>query len=211
MGATMQKTLVAGIAGASLLAISGPASAAFIFSEGNVGGTGVHSFMGADQTGTTVFGTVGIGGELVTLSSSNTLNLNGAGEAIIDGDPLDDLLVDFISNYKVVGWNVELPGGRPPAGGYSMIVSVNGGVTAGVDLFTVDPLSPPQKYFITATGGDGINTLAFTFDPGVDAMKQIRLEVADGIPEPTTWAMMILGFGGVGAMMRHRRRLPQAA
>jgi hypothetical protein len=28
------------------------------------------------------------------------------------------------------------------------------------------------------------------------------------IPEPATWAMMILGFGGVGAMLR-RRRVPQ--
>jgi hypothetical protein len=26
------------------------------------------------------------------------------------------------------------------------------------------------------------------------------------VPEPTTWAMMIIGFGGVGALMRRRRR-----
>jgi hypothetical protein len=26
------------------------------------------------------------------------------------------------------------------------------------------------------------------------------------VPEPATWALMILGFGGVGAMVRHRRR-----
>jgi hypothetical protein len=25
------------------------------------------------------------------------------------------------------------------------------------------------------------------------------------VPEPATWAMMILGFGGVGAVMRRRR------
>lgn len=203
----MQKSITAGIAGATLLAIAGPASAAFIFAEGNVGGTGIHSFTGADQTGNTVFGTVGIGGELVTLSSTNTLTLNGAGEATIDADPLDNLLVDFLSSYVLVGWNVELPGGRKPPGGYAMTVSVNGGTTAGVDLFTVDPVNPPQKYFITATGGDAIDTLAFTFDPGVDAMKQFRLTVGDGgIPEPATWAMMIMGFGGVGAMMRQRRR-----
>jgi hypothetical protein len=213
----MHKNLLAGVAGATLLTIAGPASAAFIFSEGNVGGTGVHSSTGFDQTGTTVYGTVGIGGELVTLSSSGTLNLNGSGEAIIDGDPLNDLLVQFISSYGVVGWNVELPGGQPPDGGYAMTVSVNGGSTAGVDLFTVDPLSPPQKYFITGTEGDAINSLAFTFEPGVDAMKQIRLSIAeDGgggsneIPEPATWTMMLLGFGGVGALLRQRRRLLQA-
>jgi hypothetical protein len=28
---------------------------------------------------------------------------------------------------------------------------------------------------------------------------------ADGVPEPASWALMILGFGGVGAMVRRRR------
>lgn len=28
-----------------------------------------------------------------------------------------------------------------------------------------------------------------------------------GVPEPATWAMMIMGFGGVGALMRRRRSL----
>ena len=26
-----------------------------------------------------------------------------------------------------------------------------------------------------------------------------------GVPEPATWAMMIIGFGGAGAMLRRRR------
>ena len=30
------------------------------------------------------------------------------------------------------------------------------------------------------------------------------------VPEPTTWALMILGFGGVGAMVRGRRRQAMA-
>ena len=29
----------------------------------------------------------------------------------------------------------------------------------------------------------------------------------NGVPEPTTWAMLLLGFGGLGAVMRSRRRL----
>jgi len=35
--------------------------------------------------------------------------------------------------------------------------------------------------------------------------------VTGGVPEPATWAMMIIGFGGVGAMVRRRRSAPIAA
>jgi PEP-CTERM motif len=30
------------------------------------------------------------------------------------------------------------------------------------------------------------------------------------VPEPSTWAMMLLGFGAAGLMVRHRRRMPEA-
>ncbi len=32
-----------------------------------------------------------------------------------------------------------------------------------------------------------------------------------GVPEPATWAMMLVGFGGMGALLRHRRRQGRAA
>jgi hypothetical protein len=41
--------------------------------------------------------------------------------------------------------------------------------------------------------------------------KQVQFSFAPGIPEPASWAMMLVGFGGVGAALRSRRRLPTAA
>jgi hypothetical protein len=35
---------------------------------------------------------------------------------------------------------------------------------------------------------------------------EVPLFAAVGIPEPTTWGLMILGFGGIGALARGRRR-----
>ncbi len=36
-------------------------------------------------------------------------------------------------------------------------------------------------------------------------MRQIRLEaVASAVPEPATWATMLIGFGAVGHSMRKR-------
>ena len=46
---------------------------------------------------------------------------------------------------------------------------------------------------VTDTGGNGIDVLAYA---------QAGLPPASGVPEPTTWALMLLGFGMVGYAMR---------
>ncbi len=44
------------------------------------------------------------------------------------------------------------------------------------------------------------------FSSGSNSFEFDTLAANLGVPEPTTWALMILGFGGVGAMLRTRRR-----
>jgi hypothetical protein len=46
---------------------------------------------------------------------------------------------------------------------------------------------------------DIVNTGGFTGNVGATLTS-----VTGGVPEPTSWALMILGFGGVGAMLRRR-------
>jgi hypothetical protein len=41
---------------------------------------------------------------------------------------------------------------------------------------------------------------------GVDYSASMAPGVA-GVPEPTTWAMMIIGFGSAGSIVRRRRAL----
>lgn len=38
------------------------------------------------------------------------------------------------------------------------------------------------------------------------AAGEDRQDVAGGVPEPATWAMMLLGLGAIGAAMRATRR-----
>ncbi|MBC9032310.1 PEP-CTERM sorting domain-containing protein [Sphingomonas sp. JC676] len=44
------------------------------------------------------------------------------------------------------------------------------------------------------------------FDAGLDNISfTVRDIVAGGVPEPSSWAMMILGFGAVGGVLRRRQ------
>lgn len=77
----------------------------------------------------------------------------------------------------------------------------------------------PETNF-TLTALSTLNSVRFDGFTGVavrnngDAVGQITDNVGPvavpfsaGVPEPTSWAMIILGFGGAGAMIRTRRRL----
>jgi len=54
--------------------------------------------------------------------------------------------------------------------------------------------------YVGAEGGDNVGPL----------MDNFRFSITS-VPEPATWLTMILGFGGIGAMMRRRRAVPAFA
>jgi hypothetical protein len=64
-----------------------------------------------------------------------------------------------------------------------------------------------DHYSFSFTGTGGTQTVSFAlqsfFNDDTDAVLD---NVSLSVPEPTTWALMILGFGGVGAALRTRRR-----
>lgn len=62
-----------------------------------------------------------------------------------------------------------------------------------------------RRYFFTFGAADGVNRVVFnTTEPSFE-FDEIAASVS-GVPEPSTWAMMILGFGLVGFMLRNGRR-----
>ena len=74
---------------------------------------------------------------------------------------------------------------------------------------------------IGSTGnGDGDDTAFYlfnagsgldTFDLNFSASSNVRLYSTGvpSVPEPSTWAMMLIGFGGMGVSLRRRRKVDQ--
>lgn len=188
----------------SLAALSAPASAVdvvggFALDTGSFGtGFGVHS--DGTQAGPTLNAHVNIDGSAVIFGSTGGLTMTGGGEATVypDGGVIDDLTVDFAKSWNKITFSFD----GEEDGIFTLLVN---GVSLfdGCSLCTLDS-SGQNKFILT---GNGINSLAFTFDPGILTAKQFRVDgVTDAVPEPATWGLMILGIGFAGAVMRRRQR-----
>ncbi|HEX3367604.1 PEPxxWA-CTERM sorting domain-containing protein [Phenylobacterium sp.] len=117
--------------------------------------------------------------------------------------------------------------------GFSAYVPLNGfdnsgdatftGTVAGVQLVQFSAknsgnIIPPQTWetwtgLLNVTTAGDYNTsfiyhsgLAPAADVVIDDVFVVKGDITPGIPEPTSWALMILGFGGAGAALRSRRR-----
>jgi hypothetical protein len=79
-------------------------------------------------------------------------------------------------------------------------------VTAGDPV----PNQPYTQYSfnVLATGNDTFS-LAFRNDANFDGLDSFSVTgVTSAVPEPSTWAMMILGFAGLGFMAYRRNAKP---
>ena len=74
-------------------------------------------------------------------------------------------------------------------------ITANGGTTASAFVALTTGMAAGNAYF-------NIHTVVY---PG----GEIRGQLA-AVPEPSTWAMMLLGFGAIGVAMRRSRRLAPA-
>lgn len=87
--------------------------------------------------------------------------------------------------------------------GYSVVSS-----TAGVNSYTSTYSS--ANYLASLTGYGHVNSgITFITETGKYGTNRARQSFAvAAVPEPATWAVMIMGFGMAGAMLRRRRLIP---
>ena len=145
-------------------------------------------------------------------------------------DPVGDFAAYFVADgaNEVLSQTVFLDAGLYTIG-FSVYVPFNGfnnpgdasftGTVAGVNLanFNVDGSTPGQWVHFAgvaniAAAGNYVTSFTYNSASGpagdfvVDRAYIVAGDVTGGIPEPATWGLMLLGFGGAGAALRASRR-----
>lgn len=91
--------------------------------------------------------------------------------------------LNFMANYEVIGL-----GGAVFADTYFRGVE---GVTRYQDVYIFDPARDTVSSYVNDFGNDKVN---------------YAFRIAGGVPEPQNWALLIAGFGLIGAVARRRRQ-----
>jgi hypothetical protein len=156
-------------------------------------------------------GTQGVDPALLGSTTSDTNNL-GAGGTLdvyvtrtdIDGPIPLSFFSSFTSNALPAGWTVT----------QSTFVSTANALYTGAllssHLFTHTDTFEETKAFAGGGAGPYSVTTRYTLTAPTRGNALSTVAIA-GVPEPGTWALMITGFGGAGAMLRRRRQAAATA
>jgi hypothetical protein len=123
----------------------------------------------------------------------------GVGAFVADNASLSQSFSDIAGQtLKISGW-ISGDGGDPS------VVTFNFSGFAGVTLSPVPDQKWTQYSFTTTASGFDTFSVGFGNDPGQLALDNFSVSSVSAVPEPATWALLLLGFAGLG-LLRYRRR-----
>jgi PEP-CTERM motif len=213
------RKLALGLLGAAALTFGSSANASAIIT---FGGTNPVPIPGNDFAGQlaglglTLYTTTGA---TITLDENSILTFEFLGSESGFNDTFQAGGVNFTETTGFTAWTNQLLGSNFFAAGslagllnFSSVSGPGANATVGDDGFGI---------FLTPNNVSGFSTNVFylgyddqinNIDDNHDDMI-IRVTVSPAVPEPATWAMMLLGFGAAGFVLRRRRApvLAQAA
>jgi hypothetical protein len=202
----MKNLMILAAAGAAL-AVAAPASAAVVIPSPGAVQPDENVLASTSMTGLTVLGNTNQTNTSVSIASTNNENLtsttsNGQSRFVSTDGSLDMARIFLTGGGTFTSAEFNLFNALSDTTSVSIIVdgvAQNFALTNGENFFGIQ-----------ATGNERITSIAFdTNGTGVTDLRQVRLggvSSVAAVPEPGTWAMMLLGFGGMGVAMRRKRR-----
>lgn len=188
----------------------------------------IHADPSKPQDATTVFGLTKPGNVSVSFTSTTQLHITGGkGYAQISdstptGTPLDNLSIYLTEGGGFTGYEFTIQYGSQNVGknspalltiGYDLVNGGGGTFTYAAGDAVRENLrftnNTAFDFQLLATDGDVLSRVYLLSDKKFAQIKQNDITVAPqvgAVPEPSTWAMMLLGFGLMGAGYRRQAR-----
>ena len=201
----MTKLLLAGVALAAGLAMSVSATAAVVLSDNlndsipdQLNWAGDSVFLPTSPPGTVDL--IGQGGSFDFIPGHGSyLDLDGSSGS--GNNPAGEITSILSFGPGTYNLTFLLAGNRRTSDAETTVVSL-GSFSSSITLASNAGFSTYSYTFSTASAGQLKFTELGPSNQQGNLLDDVRLTA---VPEPTTWPMMILGLGGVGALMRRRR------
>jgi hypothetical protein len=200
--AKFRSTLAGVLISTAVVAFSASARADFVLDTDPIAAN--YNFTGTTSGVTTFSGNVGT--NIITGTTNQLVNTANGLAAINEpppgqnGVPFTDITFDPVDG---VFTQFSFRGQLVAAGDVTVTVFDNLGQSFTFSAKANQDFAAFGIIALTGTG-ETISSIDITSD-GFNSVKQIGFGFATAVPEPSTWAMMILGFFGVGFMAYRRR------
>lgn len=148
-------------------------------------------------------------GYLITINADGSITAGSTAQGPYDSS--DDTLVGVINNSPNTLYNLTLSGGNIfgfEGDGQNIYSGTSYGPTGyegpNTSFSVVDNNNGTVNFTNGGVLGNG-GTAWFTLEEDLASVAG-GVTVVSGVPEPSTWAMMLLGFAGIGTAMRTRKK-----